>query len=126
MSNSPDSPPFAPMPSDLRPGEVAIDLPQQTDAGIYFIGTIHTPWRMRSECPKRGGADGPVCSIVVAKRWQLALTDLALHPRIQVLYSMHRARRDLVLQTPARAGPDHRLLRTSLAGAAKSDRLLGC
>jgi tRNA-Thr(GGU) m(6)t(6)A37 methyltransferase TsaA len=89
---------------ELRPGEVAIELPAQTDAGIYFIGTIHTPWRTRSECPKRGSPDGPVCSIVVAERWRPALTDLAAHPRIQVLYWMHRARRDLVLQTPARTG----------------------
>ena len=30
----------------------------------------------------------------------MALTDLAGHPRIQVLYWMHHARRDLVFQTP--------------------------
>jgi tRNA-Thr(GGU) m(6)t(6)A37 methyltransferase TsaA len=88
----------------LRPGEVAIELPARTDAGVYFIGTIRTPWRTRSECPKRGGPDGPVCSIVVAERWHAALTGLAAHPRIQVLYWMHRARRDLVLQTPMRTG----------------------
>jgi tRNA-Thr(GGU) m(6)t(6)A37 methyltransferase TsaA len=86
------------------PGEVAVALPQQTDAGVYFIGTIHTPWRTRAECPKRGSLDGPVCSIVVDERWRMALTDLAGHRRIQVLYWMHRARRDLVLQTPFRTG----------------------
>jgi tRNA-Thr(GGU) m(6)t(6)A37 methyltransferase TsaA len=88
----------------LRKGEVAVDLPAHTDAGIYFIGTIHTPWRTRSECPKRGSADGPVCRVVVEARWQAALTDLATHPRIQVLYWMHRSRRDVVLQTPLRTG----------------------
>jgi len=88
----------------LRPGEVAIDLPAQTDAGVYFIGIIHTPWRTRGECPKRGSPDGPICSIVVADRWRAALSDIANHPRIQVLYWMHRARRDLVLQTPLRTG----------------------
>jgi tRNA-Thr(GGU) m(6)t(6)A37 methyltransferase TsaA len=86
--------------TELRQGEVAVALPSQHDAGLYFIGTIHTPWRTRQECPKRGSPDGPVCSIVVDERWQMALTDLAGHPRIQVLYWMHRARRDLVLQTP--------------------------
>jgi tRNA (adenine37-N6)-methyltransferase len=86
--------------TELRQGEVAVALPSQNDAGLYFIGTIHTPWRTRQECPKRGSPDGPVCSIVVDERWQMALTDLAGHPRIQVLYWMHRARRDLVLQTP--------------------------
>jgi len=90
--------------TDLRPGEVAVALPPQTDAGVYFIGTIHTPWRTRGECPKRGSPDGPICSIVVDERWLVALTDLAGHQRIQVLYWMHRARRDLVLQTPFRTG----------------------
>jgi tRNA-Thr(GGU) m(6)t(6)A37 methyltransferase TsaA len=86
--------------SELRQGEAAVALPLQNDAGIYFIGTIHTPWRTRQECPKRGTLDGPSCSIVVDERWRMALTDLAGHPRIQVLYWMHHARRDLVLQTP--------------------------
>ena len=27
-----------------RPGEVAIDLPRDFDAGVYFIGRIRTPW----------------------------------------------------------------------------------
>jgi hypothetical protein len=40
--------------TELRPGEAAVALPQQTDAGVYFIGTIHTPWHIRAECPKRG------------------------------------------------------------------------
>jgi tRNA-Thr(GGU) m(6)t(6)A37 methyltransferase TsaA len=88
----------------LRPGEVAVSLPGQSDAGLYFIGVIRTPWRERGECPKRGSADGPICSIVVDPRWAAALTNLADHPRIQVLYWMHRARRDLVLQTPYRTG----------------------
>lgn len=57
---------------------------------------------MRGECPKRGSLDGPICSIVVDERWHQALTDIADHPRIQVLYWMDRARRDLVLQTPIR------------------------
>ena len=88
--------------SGLRPGERAVSLPPAPDAGVFFIGTIHTPWRTRAECPKRGSADGPICSIVVDERWRAALTDLAAHRRIQVLYWMHRARRDLVLQRPFR------------------------
>lgn len=88
----------------LRPGEVAVELPPATDAGVYFIGRIHTPWRQRGECPKRGSTDGPVCTIVLDERWRAALTNLADHERIQVLYWMHQARRDLVLQTPLRTG----------------------
>ena len=90
--------------TELRPGEAAVALPQQTDAGVYFIGTIHTPWHIRAECPKRGSFDGPICSIVIDERWRMALTDLAGHRRLQVLYWMDRARRDLVLQTPFQIG----------------------
>jgi tRNA (adenine37-N6)-methyltransferase len=86
--------------SELRQGEVAVALPRETDAGLYFIGTIRTPWRTRQECPKRGSREGPICSIIVDERWRMALTGLAGHRRIQVLYWMQRARRDLVLQTP--------------------------
>jgi len=85
---------------ELRAGEVAVELPTQFDAGVYFIGTIRTPWKTRRECPKRGSPDGPICTIVVDERWREALTGIAGHRRLQVLYWMHRARRDLVLQTP--------------------------
>ena len=90
--------------SAIRPGEIAVELPARPDAGVFFIGTIHTPWRTRAECPKRGSPDGPVCTIEVDERWRAALTGLAEHRRIQVLYWMDRARRDLVLQTPYRTG----------------------
>jgi tRNA (adenine37-N6)-methyltransferase len=88
---------------ELRPGEAAVALPAQTDAGLYFIGRIRTPWRSRRDCPKRGSFDGPVCSIVVDERWRAALSGLAGLRRVQVLYWMHRARRDLVLQAPSGA-----------------------
>jgi tRNA-Thr(GGU) m(6)t(6)A37 methyltransferase TsaA len=85
----------------LRPGEVAIGLPPRTDAGVYFIGVIRTPWKSRRECPKRGSRDGPLCTIVVDERWRAALDGLAAGRPLQVLYWMHRARRDLVRQTPS-------------------------
>ena len=86
--------------SALRPGEVAVEMPAHTDAGVYFIGVIRTPWHSRRECPKRGSLDGPLCTIVVDDRWRAALTGLAGLQRLQVLYWMDRARRDLVLQAP--------------------------
>lgn len=86
--------------TETRQGELAVELPAEFAAGLYFIGTIHTPWHARQECPKRGSLDGPICTIIVDERWQTGLTDLAGRRRIQVLYWMHRARRDLVLQTP--------------------------
>jgi tRNA-Thr(GGU) m(6)t(6)A37 methyltransferase TsaA len=89
---------------ELRAGEVTVALPPRADAGVYFVGVIRTPWKTRGECPKRGEAGGPACTIEVDQRWRAALTDLSGHKRIQVLYWMHRARRDIVLQTPFRTG----------------------
>jgi hypothetical protein len=111
--------------SELRQGEIAVPLPPQSDAGVYFIGTIRTPWHTRRECPKRGSLDGPICSIEVDERWREGLTHLTAYKRVQVLYWMHRARRDLVLQTPFSSMVTTGTLCATLASATKSDRFLG-
>lgn len=92
------------MSDDIRPGEVATPLPAGSDAGVYFIGRIRTPWATRAECPRRGSANGPVCRMEVDPRWREALMGLEAHSRIQVLYWMHEARRDLVVQVPRNSG----------------------
>jgi tRNA (adenine37-N6)-methyltransferase len=84
----------------LRAGEAAIDLPPATDAGLIFIGRIRTPWTTRQETPRQGRLDGPVCRIEVFEPWVPALTGLEQFERIEVLYWLHRSRRDLVLQSP--------------------------
>jgi tRNA-Thr(GGU) m(6)t(6)A37 methyltransferase TsaA len=84
----------------IRPGEIAVPLPNRTDAGVYFIGRIRTPWATKRECPRRGELNGPLCTIEVDERWLAALTGIEVHPRIQVLYWTHQARRGLVLQKP--------------------------
>jgi tRNA-Thr(GGU) m(6)t(6)A37 methyltransferase TsaA len=91
----------------IRTGEIAVPLPDQTDAGVYFIGRIRTPWPTRRDCPRRGDPDGPICSIEVDPRWIDALAGIETHPRLQVLYWMHQARRDLVLQRPGASGQPH-------------------
>lgn len=89
----------------IRPGEVVADLPEATDAGVYFIGHIRTPWTERRQCPKRGDNEaGPECRIELDPRWQAALVGLEPGAWLQVLYWMHRARRDLVVQTPGHSG----------------------
>ncbi len=92
------------MDGDLREGEVVTALPSRHDAGVYFIGMIRTPWTSRRDCPKRGSFDGPVCSLIIDERWHAALEGIKDHKRLQVLYWMDQARRDLVLQAPAHAG----------------------
>lgn len=86
----------------LRPHETAVTVPQRFDAQLWFIGRIHTPWTARGDCPHRGDPEnGPVCRVVVAEPWVAGLTDIAGRERLQLLYWMHEARRDLVLQNPA-------------------------
>lgn len=84
----------------IRPGEIAGTLPEGFDAGLYFVGRIRTPWRRREDCPRRGAHDGPVCRIELDERWRPALTGLEERAFVQVLYFMHLARRDLLLQAP--------------------------
>jgi len=86
--------------TEIRPGESTVDLPAHTDQAVYFIGTIRTPWRSRKECPRKGDLDGPVCTIEIAAPWREALQGVSGHTHLQILYWMHEARRDLVLQSP--------------------------
>lgn len=97
--------PEGPLDEDMRPGEKAVALPERFDAGLFFIGRIRTPWTLRGSCPRRGDAEeGPICTLEIDPRWAEALTGVAGCPRLQVLYWMHRARRDLVLQSPKSDG----------------------
>ncbi|HEX2216450.1 MAG TPA: tRNA (N6-threonylcarbamoyladenosine(37)-N6)-methyltransferase TrmO [Xanthobacteraceae bacterium] len=90
--------------SDIRDGEVAVALPQAFDAGLYFIGRIRTPWQRREDCPRNPRESDAVCVIDLDERWAAGLKDLATCTHILVLYWMHQARRDLVLQAPRHYG----------------------
>lgn len=91
--------PFA----EIRPGEKTVDRPSRADAGIEFIGRIHTPWKTPRDCPRKGDLSGPECRIEIFPPWDQALTGLDRHTHLQVLYWMHLARRDLVVQSPRHA-----------------------
>jgi len=91
--------------SDMRPGDEAVSLPVATDAGVYFIGRIRTPWPTRADCPRRGDpVSGPLCRLEIAEPFRAALAGLDRHEHLQVLYWMHLARRDLVRQSPRSDG----------------------
>lgn len=81
-----------------RPGEVVGTLPEAFDAGLYFIGRIRTPFARREDCPHQGALDGPECRIELAPAYAPALQGLARHTHVQVLYFMHKARRDILVQ----------------------------
>ena len=84
----------------IRPGEVAIDLPATYDAGLYFIGRIHTPWARREDCPKNGADADAVCTIEVDERYEPGLRDIESVSHLIVLYFMDEAPRDVMLQAP--------------------------
>ncbi|HZP79335.1 MAG TPA: tRNA (N6-threonylcarbamoyladenosine(37)-N6)-methyltransferase TrmO [Pseudolabrys sp.] len=88
----------------IRPREVAIDLPADFDAGLYFIGRIRTPWTRREDCPKNARESEAVCTIEIDARWADGLKDLETCSHLLVLYWMDQARRDLVLQVPRHYG----------------------
>ena len=90
--------------NEIRPSEAAIDLPPATDAGLIYIGRIHTPWTSRLETPRQGRADGPVCRIELFDPFVPALDGLARYARVEVIYWLHLSRRDLVRQSPANDG----------------------
>jgi len=90
--------------SDIREGEIAVTLPEKFDAGVYFIGRIRTPWKTRSECPRNARGSDAVCTIELDKRYAPALDGVVTCTHLVVLYFMHEARRDLVVQVSRHSG----------------------
>ena len=69
----------------IREGEKAVELPDRTDAGLYFIGRIHTPWKERKDCPKNARESEAVCTVEVDPLWQEALKDVETCSHIVLL-----------------------------------------
>ena len=88
----------------IREGEIAVELPKDYDASLYFIGRIRTPWKTRDQCPKNARESEAVCTLELDPRWAQALTDVESCTHLVVLYWMNRSRRDLVLQVPRTYG----------------------
>ena len=93
------SPPFG-----VREGEVTVELPDQPDAGIYFIGRIRTPWTERKQCPKNARESDAICTVELEERWIPGLKDVASCTHLVLLYWMDRAPRNIVLQVPSHYG----------------------
>lgn len=90
--------------SEIRVGEVAVEAPPPTDAGLVFIGRIRTPWTSRLDAPRQGRTDGPVCRLEIFEPWVAALKGIELYSNLEVIYWLHLSRRDLVLQSPRNDG----------------------
>jgi tRNA-Thr(GGU) m(6)t(6)A37 methyltransferase TsaA len=89
----------------IRDGEVTTELPAATDAGVYYIGRIRTPWTDRKQCPKnpREGAD-VVCTVELDPRFQAGLKDVETCTHVVLLYWMDKAPRNIVVQVPRHYG----------------------
>jgi tRNA-Thr(GGU) m(6)t(6)A37 methyltransferase TsaA len=90
--------------SDVRPGEMAISLPETYAAGIYFIGRIRTPFKSRDDCPKNSAQSNAIGRVELEPRYALGMKDLEHYSHVHLLYWMHEARRDLIQQVPAHLG----------------------
>ena len=76
------------------------------DGHIVFIGRIRTPWATRKDCPKNpreARERGKPAALEIDPAYRLGLTGLAGYSHIVLLYWMHEARRDLIVQSPAHA-----------------------
>lgn len=94
------------MPSEERQGEEAVNLPAQTDAGLYFIGHIRTPWMERGQCPKNvheARERGQAATVIIDPLYTAALDGIEAFTHVWLLYWMDRADRDLVRQWPRHA-----------------------
>src|SRR5436305_7925497 len=86
--------------NELREGELATEIPRPRDAGLVFIGRIRTPWTSREDTPRQGSHEGPVCRLEIFEPWVPALQGVDFYTHLEVIYWLHRSRRDLVLQRP--------------------------
>jgi tRNA-Thr(GGU) m(6)t(6)A37 methyltransferase TsaA len=99
------------MASDERPGEVRAPIDPakiSADAGIVFIGRARTPWASREACPKnlRQARERRLGAYLeIDEPWRPGLSDLERGAAIIVLTWFHRARRDLIIQTPRNSSP---------------------
>jgi len=84
-----------------RPGEVAVDMPPATDAGLRFIGRIRTPWKTPADCPKNSRERQALGILEVDEPYVTGLKDLELYSHVILLYWLHESRRDLVIQAPS-------------------------
>lgn len=91
---------------EKREGEIALSFdPAQTasDGAIVFIGKVNTAWKERSDCPKnlvQARERGVGATIVLDEVWRPGLAGLEVSSHVIVLYWMHEARRDLIVQNP--------------------------
>lgn len=91
--------------TDIRAGEECLDFDpaEEAEAGLAFIGVIHSPWTDRASCPRnigRARETGQGAEILIRPAYRRGLAGLAVGRHLMVLAWMHHARRDLIMQAP--------------------------
>lgn len=92
--------------TEQRSGEIALAAdPAKTanDAAVIFIGVISSPWKVRADCPKnlrQARERGKTAIIKLENAFRAGLSGLEEYSHAIVLYWMHEARRDLIVQAP--------------------------
>ncbi len=83
-------------------------------AGIHVtpIGVISSPFRERGEAPRQGRLSPATSEIHVYPGFAGGLRDLALHPRLFILYWCDRSRRDVLATTPPHDNREHGVFAT--------------
>jgi tRNA-Thr(GGU) m(6)t(6)A37 methyltransferase TsaA len=90
--------------NEIRTGELAVEMPNTSNAGLVFIGTIRTPWKTREDTPRQGSHSGPVCRLEIFEPWVPALKGVDFYNHLEVIYWLHHSPRNLVLQSPKKNG----------------------
>lgn len=90
--------------NEIRDGELTVEMPKASDAGLVFIGRIRTPWTSREDTPRQGSHNGPVCRLEIFEPWVPALKGVDFYNHLEVIYWLHHSRRNLVLQSPKKNG----------------------
>lgn len=88
----------------IRQGEVAVNLPSQGDAQVYFLGRIRTPWKERNDCPRNARESDAVCTVELDPRYAEGLKDVETCSHLVLLYWMDKAPRNLLRQVPGHYG----------------------
>ena len=91
----------------IRDGEQTVELPEKTDASLYFIGRIRTPWTERKQCPKNARESDAICTVELDERWRDGLKHVETCSHIILLYWMDQSPRNLVRQVPGHYGIQH-------------------
>jgi tRNA-Thr(GGU) m(6)t(6)A37 methyltransferase TsaA len=83
-----------------------------TGIHLQSIGVISSPFRERGEAPRQGRLEPAESQIQIYPAYAEGLRDLALHPRLFILYWCDRSRRDVLTATPPHEKQEHGVFAT--------------